>query len=180
MDQPAGPHRAKPPSSPCVSFTPGYQACGAVPTPLIKYPEAALVVQLGCSLSLHYWHVFNNSLACAAEDAPPSICRFNSPRHNCVHFGKMNLEFAFALHFSNHPKCQAGNVAQSCLPPIPSGSGFRQIKAPSAPRKDLFGEVKHVTGRSFSVCSRSGLLLMTSGGGRLISAEPPPGRADRV
>lgn len=101
--------RAKPRSSRSVSFTPGYQACGALPPLLIKYPKAALVFQLGCVLSVHYWQVFNNSLAGAAEGTPPSICCFNSSQRHCVHFGKMNLKFAFALNFPNRPKCQSGD-----------------------------------------------------------------------
>lgn len=107
---------------------PRYRACGAVPTLLIKYPKAALVFQLGCVLSVHYWHVFNNSLARAAEDTPPSICCCNGSQHNCVRFGKMNLKFAFALNLRNRPKCQSGDgnaarrgeyYAMTCWPPMP-------------------------------------------------------------
>lgn len=101
-------------SSPSVSFTPSYQACEAVPTLLIKYPKGALVFQLGCFLSVHYWHVFNNSSACAAEDTPPWIWCFNSSQSNCVHLGKMNLKFAFALNFSNRPKCQVRTETGLC------------------------------------------------------------------
>lgn len=79
------------PAPPC-PLPPGYQACGAAATLLIKYPKAALVFQLGCVLSVHYWHVFNNSLARAAEGTPPSICCFNGPQHNCVHFGENGLD----------------------------------------------------------------------------------------
>lgn len=56
-------------SGPWASFTLHDQACRGAPTLLIKYPQAALVFQQGCFLSVHYWHVFNNSWGCTAEDS---------------------------------------------------------------------------------------------------------------
>lgn len=53
---------------PWVSFTPHDQACTGAPTLLIKYPQVALVFQQGCFLSVHYWHIFNNSWSCITED----------------------------------------------------------------------------------------------------------------
>lgn len=61
-------------SGPRVSVTPHDQACRGAPTLLIKYPQVALVFQWGCFLSVHYWHVFNNSWGCTTEDSAQGPC----------------------------------------------------------------------------------------------------------